>query len=128
MIDYNKSLEICPNNAKALYHIGNLYEKNSKFKNNLKKARDYFVKALKIDVNYGPCYNGLALVYDKMGKKEKALRYFDKALVLDEGNSVYLQNKACCLRRLGRFKSSLKFFKKALEIDPENSSIYSNLG
>lgn len=40
--DYKKSLEIYPGNVKALYHIGNLYEKNSKFENNLKKAQEFF--------------------------------------------------------------------------------------
>lgn len=128
LFDYNRCLKICPGNVKALFHIGNLYEKNPKFKSHLKKARDYFLDALKIDANYAPCYNGLALVYDKMGKKEKALRYFDKALKVDKDNSIYLQNKACCLRRLGKLDKSLKYFKKAIKADPENSSIHSNLG
>lgn len=94
---------------------------------NMKSAQKYFLKALKLDPNYAPSYNGLGLVYDACKKRDKALRNFNKALMIDPKNAIYLQNKACCLRKLDMLDESVKYFQKAIKYAPKNKLIRSNL-
>ena len=108
--DYFECLKLKPDNVRTLHHIGSVYEKISTNKA-LKNSVRFFLKALKIDPNYAPSYNGLGLVYDAMNKRDKALRNFDKALLIAPKNAVFLQNKACCLRRMGNLEEGLKYFR-----------------
>ena len=59
-------------------------------------------RALGIDINYAPAYNGRGLVYDKLNDYEKACIDFNKAIDLDPTNPVYIHNRGCCKRSMNK--------------------------
>ena len=60
-------------------------------------------RALAIDGNYAPAYNGRGLVYDKLNDFENACLDFNKSIELDQNNPVYIHNRGCCKRSMNKY-------------------------
>lgn len=80
-------------------------------------ALDEFTEAAKIDPDYALAYNGLGLVYAKLGEDAKADANFKKSLQLEPGNPESHNNYGTFLCSRDRVDESLVQFNAAVR-DP----------
>ena len=69
--DYIKSLEINPQSISALHHLATIQEKIGD--DRLELSLENFNKALELDSNYAPSFNGRGLVWDRMFNFEEGI-------------------------------------------------------
>ena len=77
-----KVLKDEPRNFIALNNLGNIYLA----KNNLKKAKFFFTKAINIKQDYSNAIFNLAKINEEMGKKNEAIRLYKNAIKFDPNN------------------------------------------
>ncbi len=80
-------------------------------------ALEEFTEATTIDPNYAEAYNGLGLVYAKLGADAKADANFKKSLQLEPGNPQSRNNYGSFLCSRNRIDESIVQFKEAVK-DP----------
>ena len=80
------------------------YRKGNRWleRGNFEKAKKYYESARKLDPDLAPVYEGLSLVYHKLGEYEAALEASGKALELAPWEADYLRIRYDALNALGR--------------------------
>ncbi len=146
-----KLLEQCayffPYDKNVWNNLGFLYFQ----KNDLEKALDAYQKAFMIDTDYTVTRKNRAVIFAKIGKKDKFLEEVDSLFKETQKNinsenwpkvyelserlvkilpdsvkaNLYLGN--ACLET-GRTNDAINLYKKALKIDPVNPSLLGNMG
>ena len=105
-----KVLKIEPNNFIALNNLGNICSA----KNDLKKAKFFFTKAIGVKKNYSNAIFNLALVNEEMGNKDDATELYKRAIKYDPENLSFYYN----LSRIDETTftaSNIDYIKKILE-------------
>ncbi len=118
--DYQKAIDLEPNNARALYGMGWVLN----MKRNIPAARIYFERAIQADPKYYGGYKGMGSIHLAMGFYEQAEASFKTALRLKPDDAathgslgyVYLVTK--------RLDLAEKAFRKALELEPDRGEIH----
>lgn len=118
--DYNKALEINPNDALALYNRGFIWVANQEYDNAIK---DYD-KVIEIDPSYISAYVIKASVLKVIGKYNEALENYNKAIEIYPSFANAYYNRGLALKEqnvdLDRSKQD---FQKYLELtDDENDN------
>lgn len=80
ILDFEKVIELDPENSKVYYNLGVTYYRDK----NLKKAEDSFEKAISIDKSYLQAIYALAKVYEKQEKNEEAINLYKKVIKLNQ--------------------------------------------
>lgn len=93
------------------------------------RAREYTLKALKLDVNSSEAHMSLALLkllndLDFSG----AFHSFERAMKLDEGNAQLHHLYSFYLNCIGKNKEAVKEMEWAVELDPLSSQVSSTYG
>ncbi len=92
--------------------------------NDIKKAIDFYEKALKIEPENSTSLNGLGYVLAETGKDlEKSLDLCKKAVEKQPENPAYLDSLAFVCYKLKSFEDAEKYIKKAKDKNPENTII-----
>lgn len=92
--------------------------------NDIKKAIDFYEKALKIEPENSTSLNGLGYVLAETGKDlEKSLDLCKKAVEKQPENPAYLDSLAFVCYKLKSFDDAEKYIKKAKDRNPENTII-----
>ena len=81
-LDLKKALKTEPNNFIVLNNLGNIYSA----KNELKKAKDFFSRAINIKQDYSNAIFNLALINEEMGNKNVAVELYKNAIKHDPDN------------------------------------------
>ena len=84
----NKLLEIEPNNFIALNNLGNI----NSAKNDSKKAKIFYARAISIKKDYSNAIFNLALINEESGKKDDAVKLYKKAIKYDPENLGFYYN------------------------------------
>ena len=87
-LNLRKALKIEPDNFIVLNNIGSIYS----LKNELKKAKDFFSRAINIKHDYNNAIFNLALTYEEMGIKDKAVELYKKAIKYEPNNLGFYFN------------------------------------
>ena len=90
------------------------------------RALQYCLDALNIAESL-EIYNGIALIYNRLGKCSLAIEYLYKAKKLDPNKIAIWSNLASSLIMFGRTKEAIDLFRKAIAINPKYKDAYSNL-
>ena len=117
-----KALRIEPDNFIVLNNIGNIYST----KNELKKAKNFFTRAINIKHDYSNAIFNLALTNEEMGNKSKAVKLYKKAIKYDPNNLGFYYN----LSRIDETffnKNNIDNVKNILK-DEKNSSFNKSSG
>lgn len=61
------------------------------------RAEEFFVRAIRVDPNYGPAFANLALLYERAGLLEEARGLYRRALEIDPQNVAARNNYAALL-------------------------------
>jgi len=99
------------------------------------KAELYYSKALELNKNYAPAYNGLGVLNLALsgngrnrGRLGKAFNYFEKAVKLNSTYSEALNGRGTSYIFMGKFQNAVIDLEKALKINPGLIDTYFNLG
>ncbi len=87
-LNLKKALKIEPGNFIVLNNLGNIYST----KNEQKKAKDFFLRAIDIKQNYSNAIFNLALINEEMGNKNEAIELYKNAIKYDTNNLGFYYN------------------------------------
>ena len=119
--------------ALTLYLKGRYYW-NERTDEGLKKAQQYFEKAIELDPSYGAAYSGLADTYnisasyfgsfssDNATRQAKALA--EKALELDDSLAEAHVSLSWVSQNLGDWDAAAKHFKQAISLNPSYATAH----
>ena len=117
--EFNRAIEINPNNILALNSLSYLY---TELGIELDSALTFVKKALEFEPSNASFLDTLGWVYFKKGDLENALRYIENASVLIEDAEVYDHLGEIHLE-MGDVNEAKKNWKKSLKIDPKREQV-----
>lgn len=117
--EFNKILEILPDNPEALMYCGLIEIK----RNNLTKAKDFLLKAVSREKNPS-ILNNLAYIYNKTNLFDEALSNLNEAQKKAPENSRINCNLGITLFNKGVLEKSRAIFKQLIEKKPEYITPY----
>lgn len=79
---YRKAAELCPGYAQAWNNLGDVYEREGRYKDGI----DCYQKAIKLAPTTPHPYAGLGDIYLKTGRHKEAKEYYEKALQFDSND------------------------------------------
>ncbi|MGA1840177.1 MAG: tetratricopeptide repeat protein [bacterium] len=121
--EFQKILEINPENASALFYLASIEERTG----NLEEAERIFKRLLTISPDYLDVHNHLGVIYHKKGDLDMALREFELALEQAEYSEVYY-NLSVVSRLKGQQDKAVKAAHMAIELDPNYADAINQLG
>jgi len=127
----NKTIELDPNNTRALTNLGLYYSEQAKIDENnelYRKAVEYFEKVLEVDPGNINVLQRLAFSYDELGETEKAIQAYDEAIEAFPDNADLYFNKAASLYRMDRKDEAIELFNRVIEMNPEDEDALLNIG
>jgi|TARA_B110000914_G_scaffold206033_1_gene201642 tetratricopeptide (TPR) repeat protein len=95
--------------------------------NEIKGAKKYLEKCLKINTKNHLVLNNLANIYLKEGNMYKAEKFYLKSLENKNDYLIAIINIAIFYQDTGRLDEAKKFYLKAIDMSPKAISIYFNL-
>jgi len=90
----------------------------------VKKAIEFFNKALEIDDMYLPAWNDLGVAFLELEDYDQALVCFQKVVLLEPGVPISFYNKGYVELMLERYKDSVETFEIFLENYPQKNDFY----
>ncbi|RIB05239.1 kinase-like domain-containing protein [Gigaspora rosea] len=117
--DFNKLLEVDPNDASSLDIRGITYQKMGRYE----EAISDFNKSLEIVPNNEISLNHRAISYRMMGRYEESLADLNRSLVIDPNNASTLYLRGITYKKMGRYEESLAELNRSLVIDPNNATV-----
>ncbi|GAB1855642.1 hypothetical protein MHTCC0001_04760 [Flavobacteriaceae bacterium MHTCC 0001] len=111
--DYNKAIEIEPNNSNALNNRGYTFNLMGKYE----KAIVDFEKAISIDKDFAYALNNRGFAKIKLGEKEDGLKDLEKSMILDGTNSYCYLNFGVYHYDNGEYEKALEYYNKAKALD-----------
>ena len=130
---YQRLIVLEPNGLKNYVSLGNLQlidlEENKEEK--LKRAINFYQRALTINPLVDDIYYRLAMIYSKEGDKEQAINNIARAVQLAPGNNVYKFTLGIFLQNRGGEKDLVdaeKIYKALLVINPKSVDVHTQLG
>jgi tetratricopeptide (TPR) repeat protein len=84
-------------------------------------------KALQLNPSLADCWNNLATIYYRRGKKRKAIRYYLNALKINPSYKLAYYNLGNIFEEIKKYRLAIKMYHKAIELDPEYFDAHFNL-
>ncbi|MBY9001331.1 MAG: tetratricopeptide repeat protein [Candidatus Heimdallarchaeota archaeon] len=155
--NFNKTIELDPNNAKAFGNRGRIYfeqnkfgkalsdlnkaieldNKNYLFHHNLAnvyfstqkfdKAIESYEQSIELNPENAWGYENIGVVYYQRQEMDKALEYFEKALQYEKSEAQFFHNRGGALMYLKKYKEALSDFEDALKLNDQNSWAHANI-
>ncbi len=136
--DFDKAIELNPNDAEAHLRLGVVWSK----KGDHDRAIAYFNEAVKLRPKDAMMYIHRGVTYDEMGDFDQAIADFSRAINLDPTNALAHHNRGLSYSHRGRtytqrgmtsnaledFDKAIHDFSKAIELNLKEASTYSGRG
>jgi tetratricopeptide (TPR) repeat protein len=84
-------------------------------------------KALQMNPTLADCWNNLATIYYRVGRKKKAIRFYLNALKINPSYKLAYYNLGNIFEEIRKFRLAIKMYLKAIELDPEYFDAHYNL-
>jgi Tfp pilus assembly protein PilF len=117
--DYEKSLELNPNNSYTLNNRGYTFNLMEEYE----KAIIDFDRAIELEPEHAYPYNNRGLAKIKLGRTEEGLLDIDKSLELDQNNSYAHMNLGVHFYDLCEYEKALEKFELAYKVDANTYEI-----
>lgn len=128
--DFNESIHAFPTGL-AYYERGLANEKIGE----LKQAKQDYIDAINLDVDYALAYLNLGVLFGKEGDLKKAIDQFEMAIEIDDTYTLAYFNCGTVNKMMGNSDKALEYFSKAIQLDENNVKyhirrgvLYSELG
>jgi len=117
MADYDKLIELDPDNADAYYERGDFYYETDEYN----KAIADYSKAIELDPGYALAYFNRAYAYGEIGEYNKAIADYSKAIELNPGDAQAYYNRGLDYHNKGEVPKAVSDLEKCigLSADPE---------
>ncbi|MBE9592380.1 MAG: tetratricopeptide repeat protein, partial [Proteobacteria bacterium] len=122
--DYNKAIELNPEDAMAYNNRGAAYAKLKK----QEKAIEAYNKAIELNPEDATAYNNRGTTYYELKKQEKAIEDYNKAIELNPGYAMAYNNRGNAYAKLKKQEKAIEDYNKAIELNPEDATAYNNRG
>ena len=115
--DYNKAIELAPDNADAYYKRGNDYDEMGEYS----KAIADYNKAIELRPNHLSAYYNRGCAYGEIGGYGKAIADYNKAIELRPNHVLAYYNRGLAYRKEGEVPRAVSDLEKfiGLSTDPE---------
>ena len=120
---WQATMAISYNNPSANNEMGLIYNRRG----NIKRAIDYFKKAIELDPYHSKAYNDLGGVYYNIDKKEEAAALFKKAIEINPRLAEAYNNLGNIYYDIDKKQEATTYYQKAIEINPRLAEAYNNL-
>jgi len=122
--EVKKKLEKNPEDVDALYHLADLYDRNSQYA----EAINTYKKVVKLKPEMGYAYLKMATAYDRINQPAEAIPMFKKAIKYMPDNPVAYNNLGVAYGKLNKFNEEIDALKRAVRLRPSYASARYNLG
>ncbi len=122
--EVKKKLEKNPDDADALYHLADLYDRNAQYA----EAIETYKKVLKLKPDMGYAYVKMGTDYDLLNQPAEAVNAFKKAIKYMPNYAVAYNNLGVAYGKLGKFNEEITALKRAIKLRPTYSTARYNLG
>jgi len=116
MADYNKLIELDPDNANAYYERGDFYYEIDEYGNAI---ADYN-KAIELDPNHVSAYYNRGCAYGEMGEYDKAIADYNKAIDLDPNDANAHYNRGVAYREKGEVPKAVSDLEKCIRLSTDS--------
>ncbi len=113
-----------PNDTDALYHLADLYDRNSQYA----EAIDTYKKVVALKPDMGYAYIKMGTAYDRLNKPAEAIAAFRTAERHLPKYPVLYNNMGIAYGRLGSYDNEIAALRKAISLRPTYSTARYNLG
>jgi tetratricopeptide (TPR) repeat protein len=124
VIQFQKALELNPNNPDLFYNIG-LALNNL---NRLDEALKVYSRAIELKPDYVEAFVNRANILNNGAKYGEALKDYNKAIALRPGFSLAYNNRGNAYAGEKKYEQAIQDYSKAIELDPNYSKAYFNRG
>lgn len=157
-VEFNKALELEPDNSYALRNLGTVYadlgnweEAVAAYEQAIELAPDFgeaygdlvaaYVsldklseaieagqKAIELAPDYATAYNNLGIAYDVQGRPDEAVAMYKQAIRLDPDDALPHYNWGLVYYRQGQVDQAIAEWQEAARLDPNYVNTHKNLG
>ena len=120
--DYNKAVELKPDNARAYRSRGDAYNNKGEYEQSI---QDYD-KAIELKPDDATIYLNRGNAYNDKGEHERAIQDYDKAIELKPDDAGAYLNRGVAYNRKGEYDEAIQDYDKAIELKPDDAMAYSN--
>ncbi|MFT6716871.1 MAG: tetratricopeptide (TPR) repeat protein, partial [Saprospiraceae bacterium] len=105
---------------------GEYYDKAAAYSRNkeFKKAKKYYLKALKKDDTFVEAYDNVGQICRRLGEHEDAIKYYKKSIAIYPKGAMAHQNLAIVYGIQKEYKKSILEYGEIVKIDTENPEGY----
>lgn len=122
--EVQQQLKENPNDADALYHLADLYDRNGQYR----EAIEAYKKVIQLKPDKGYAYFKMGTAYSRSGQPDKAVEAHLRALEHLPNNAQVYNNLGIAYGKLGKDDEEISALQKALQIRPRYASASFNLG
>lgn len=126
--ELKKKTDRNPEDAEALYHLADLYERNSQYAEAIETYRTVVKLDPKSDINMGYVHFKIGTALDRTDRAAEAVDEFRKAIKYLPEYPVLYNNMGVAYGKLGQLDNEIAALKKAVRLRPAYSSARYNLG
>ena len=123
---YEKGIKIDPSFGIIYNNIGLLFYKQ-KTADNIKKAENFYKKAISLDKKIPEPHNNLGNLYDYLNKVKDAIDCYKRAIDINARFSYAHHNLGTAYVTIGKFNEAKKHFKESLKLNPNFSVTHRSL-
>lgn len=124
IIEYKKSLEICPINETAHFNLGVTYGKMGL----LDSAETEYQNVLRINNNNPHAHNNLGNIYEDRGLPDKAITEYGFSISIDPANAITHNNIGNIHFKKGSLDKAISEYRLAIKNNPTGLAYHENLG
>jgi tetratricopeptide (TPR) repeat protein len=122
--EFEKAIELDPNDAEAHRNLGTAYGEQGKWE----ESAAAYEQAIEVNPNFGEAYGDMAGAYFYLGKLAEAVAAGEKAIELAPDYATAYNNLGIIYGSQGQIDRAIALFKEAIEIDPNEANAHYNLG
>jgi tetratricopeptide (TPR) repeat protein len=124
LADYNRSLELRPDNPAILNNRGRTYDELGRYD----EALADYNRSLELKPDDPVTLNNRGITYHKLKRYDEALADYNRSLELRPDNPITLNNRGSTYDELGRYDEALADYNRSLELRPDNLTTLNNRG
>lgn len=121
--EVKKKLEKSPDDVDTLYHLADLYERNSQYG----EAIETYKKVVRVKPDAGYAYFKMGTAYDRLNRPAEAITEFTKAVKYLPEYPVLYNNLGVAYGKTGKFDDEIAALRKAISLRPTYSAARYNL-
>ena len=122
--DYDKALQLNPDNVKVYSNRGNAYADKGEYD----RAIEDHNNAIEIMRNFAPYYVNRGNAYAGKGEYDRAIEDFNTALQYKPNLAAAYVNRGIAYSDKKEYEKAVEDYNKAIELEPNDARVYNNRG